>query len=52
MSDRYAAQYGISGTAFTPNPDLDPDWGRELADLEKEFRQALDESVRGAVKEK
>jgi hypothetical protein len=46
LSDRYAARYEISGTAFSPNPDRDPEWRRELADLEKAFRQELDEAVR------
>jgi len=45
LREQYAAQYGISGTAFTPNPDRDSQWRSDAEALDRAFRKALDEAA-------
>jgi hypothetical protein len=45
LRERYAAQYGISGTAFAPNPDRDSQWRSDAEALDRAFRKALDEAA-------
>jgi hypothetical protein len=42
LTEAYAGQYQISGSALTPNPNRDQQWRGEVVKLESEFEKELE----------